>query len=432
MGGKAILLVTIGFGFILSYISYNISGMSTRAVSNMSHYASATESHNLALNGINVGLAKLYQDTSWTGTIRQEFTGRDHLIGAFSVTMADLGGDVARMRSISEYPVPGGDTFNDTIEVFFDTEKFNGFELLTFMTNQGGNENFWITGDTVWGESHSNGRFHVNGKPVFMDKVTLSKGFDPAPGKGQNKAVFKNGYETGVAEIPLPPNFQELIDATNPVLGGTGRMYVNPEIWVTLTPGTAAPNDGMVYVRLSSGGPIADSLQFGVDVFNGALVGLGDVHVQGTLDGEITIGSLSDIIIEDNTIYDNRDYPNSDDILGLVSENDVIIADNTPNQSNVLIDGSIFCRTGSLDVENYNSGPVRGKLEVHGSIVQEDRGRVGSYAGGSLQHGYYKRYHFDDRLASGSIRPPFYPGYWVTTYAITNWWENVRIPDYRY
>ena len=432
MGGKAILLVTIGFGFILSYISFNIAGMSTRAVTNMSEYTASTESHNLAVTGAHVGLAKFYQDTAWFGTMTQDFKGVDNdlgnLLGSFTVSNTDLGGGRARLRSVSSYPEYGGGVLHDTVEVFFDTEKYNGFELYAWMSNFEGNL-FWVTGDTIWGRSHSNGNFHINGSPVFMDKATTAKRFDPKPGTGQNQAVYKNGYEMGVASINFPPNFAELVNAAN---SGFGKYYDLPNIYLSLTAGTASPNDGMVYVRSSSGGPIIDSAQIGVGGFNGAIVGTGDVHVQGVLDGQLTIGSLDDIMVENDVTYQNRNYSSSDDLLGLVAEHNVIIRDNAANNSNCEIDGSIFCRDGSLLAENLTGRPLSGDLKITGSIVMDERGEVGKYAGSTLKRGFYKKFYYDQRLADGSIRPPFYPGYWVTRYSIANWWENVRIPDYRY
>ncbi len=438
MGGKAILIVTIGFGFILSYLGLNISGMSTRAIENMSNYTTTTESHNLALTGANVGLAKVYLDTSWVGTISQDFsggegggeeegeTGSGNLVGSFSVTMAKLGGGMSRLRSISSYPHSPSVTLHDTIEVFFTDKKENSFTLLAWMTNFEGNV-FWITGDTVWGRVHSNGNLHVNGKPVFYEKVTTSKMMDPKPGKGANKAVFKDGYETGVATIDLPEDLAELIAAA----AAGGRTYAG-NIWVDLNPGTTANNDGYALVRSSSGGPIIDSVSIYGGGFNGALLSTGQVTVKGTMDGQISVASLSDVRIDNDVLLADRDFDASDDVIGLIAEDNVIVNNNTANQTNCVIDASIFARDGSFKVESHDTGPTRGNLYVQGSIIQDERGAVGTYAGSVLTHGYYKRYRYDQRLEDPNFRPPFYPGYWVKTYAITNWWESVRIPKYNY
>jgi len=437
MGGKAILMVTIGFGFILGYISLNISGMATRAVGNMSWYAATTESHNVATIGANVGLAKFYEDTSWFGTITQNFDygggggegggeGRSgHLSGSFTASMENLGSNTARLRSVSTYALNAYETLHDTVEVFFDTRNENSFTLFAWMTNFEGNV-FWITGDTVWGRVHSNGALHMNGKPVFYEKVTTSKGIDPKPGVGANKAVFKDGYETGVATIDYPDDLSQIQWAAN----NGGRFY-NGNIWVVLSPGTGANNDGVAYIRTSQLGPNIDTVFLNDPGFNGVILGDSRVNIFGTLDGVTTISSLQDIYIQDNVIYENRNYSTSDDLLGIVAEDFIVVADNTANRTDCEIDGSIFSRDQSFKAENYNAGSPRGILKINGSIVQDERGAVGTFAGGVLKTGYSKRYRYDPRLADPNFRPPFYPGFWVNTYAITNWWESVRIPEFR-
>jgi len=320
---------------------------------------------------------------------------------------------------VSEY-----ESISDTVEVFFNTQQENSFTLFAWMTNFEGNV-FWITADTVWGRVHSNGNLHMNGKPVFYEKVTTSKGIDPKPGVGTNKAVFKKGYETGVATINFPNDLSQIEWAAN----NGGRLY-NGNIWVILSGVTGANNDGVAYIRQSQNGPNIDTVQLNDPGFNGVILGDSRVDILGILDGELTVSSLQNIWIQDNVVYENRDYPNSDDLLGIVSEDFIYVANNTANQSNCEIDGSIFSRDQSFKAENYNTGSPRGILKINGSIVQDERGAVGTFQGNTLKTGYSKRYRYDTRLADPNVRPPFYPGFWVSTYAITNWWENVRIPKY--
>jgi hypothetical protein len=428
MGGKAILIVTIGAAFILGYIGLNISTMATRTVGNMSWYASTTESHNLATTGANVGLAKFYQDTSWFGSITQSFTPSESsatsLAGTFAVSNEDLGGGVARMRSVSSYPLSTGGALHDTVEVYFNTRKSNSFTLFAWMTNFEGNV-FWITADTVWGRVHSNGNLHMNGKPVFYEKVTTSKGIDPKPGVGSNKAVFKQGYETGIAEIQLPNDLSEIQNAAN----NGGRFYTG-DIWVVLSPGSSGNDDGVAYIRTSQLGPNIDTVFMNDGGFNGVIMGDSRVNVFGTLDGSLTVSSLEDIYIQDNVVYADRNYSSTDDILGLVADDFVVVADNTANRNNCEIDGSIFARDDSFRAENHNTGSPRGTLKVTGSIVQDERGAVGTFQGSMLKTGYSKRYYYDRRLADPNVRPPYYPGFWVRSYSIANWWESVRIPTY--
>jgi hypothetical protein len=424
MGGKAAIIMVVGLSFILGYISLNMGRMSRTAVGNMSSYNDATASHNLAAIGANVGLAKFYADTTWFGSVTQTLSG-SVLKGSFTTSMTDLNATTLRLRSVSNYPLSGGKTLHDTVEVFFDKQRKNSFSVLAWMTEFEGNV-FWITGDTVWGRVHSNGNLHINGVPTFMEKVTTGKHFDPKPGVGTNKAVFKQGYETGIAKIDFPNDLSEVIGAA----AAGGKTYAN-EIWISLSPGTTANNDGKAYVRLSPSGPIVDSINVTDPFFNGVIYGLNRVHVQGTLDGKMTIASIKDIIVENDILYEKHpSSPSCDDLLGLVSEKNVVVAENTANNSSCEIHASIFSRTGSFTAEEYNSRPISGELRVYGSIVQHTRGAVGTFSGSKLKTGFSKRYRYDARLSDPAFRPPYYPGFYLKTYAIRNWWESYRIVDF--
>jgi hypothetical protein len=297
------------------------------------------------------------------------------------------------------------------------------------MTDFEGNV-FWITADTVWGRVHSNGNLHINGSPVFMQKATTAKGFDPPKvGSGTNKAIFKNGYETGVAEITFPTDLSELTAAS---VGG-GRRYTT-DIFVTLAPGTGANGDGKAYIRNGNlaTSPLIDSISLSDPGFNGVILGTQKVNVQGTLDGKLTISSGANMYIHNDVLYErNPRVTTSDDLLGLVSETNIIVKNNAANNSNCEIHGSIFTRTGSFTAEDYNSRPVSGEMRVLGSIVQETRGAIGQFSGSTITSGFSKRYRYDERLSDPTFRPPFYPGYYVSTFAITNWWESYRVMEFQ-
>jgi hypothetical protein len=270
-----------------------------------------------------------------------------------------------------------------------------------------------------------------------MEKVTTTKNFNKKPGTSPNNAIFKKGYETGVASIDFPNDLNEINTAASSVVPPWGKKY-NTDIWVTLLPGTGSNNDGKAVIRNSSftSGTTNDTVSLSNPLFNGVLASTSVIHVKGTLDGRLTIASLSnDIIVEDNVVYErNPRSTTSDDLLGLVAESDVRVADNTANNSDCAIQGCIFTRSGSFTADNYNktvsgNGVLFGELQVLGSIVQNTRGPVGTISGSTLVTGFSKRYRYDDRLADVTYRPPFFPGYYVKTYAITNWWESYRVPN---
>jgi len=421
MGGKAAIILVIGFSFILSYISLNLSKSATSTVDNMARYNQTTVSHNIAVAGANVGLAQLYADTTWRGPITQPAGAA--FPGDYTVQASNFAGDQILVQSISRYQIPGYKTFRDTVEVYLGRNKKNSFTLYAWMTQTEGNV-FWITGDTVWGRVHSNGNFNMSGQPVFMEKVTTAKGFTPKPGEGGNNAIFKQGYETGIASIDFPSDLSELVAAA----GAGGRNYLLPDVWVTLNPGTSANNDGKAYVRASKTGSIIDSISLSDPSFNGLILGAGNVHVEGTVDGKLTVSSLSQVTIENDLLYEKDPRSTtSDDVLGLVCETNIVVADNAANNSNCVVQASVFTRTGSFGAEHYNTRPVSGELHLLGSMVQDRRGAVGTFAGSTIKSGFSKRYRYDTRLSDPNFRPPFYPGFYSKTLAIKNWWESYRI-----
>jgi len=68
MGGKAILLVVIGFSMIFSVVNFNSSNTTTRAVENLTEYYSKTTLHNIAASGANMAANKIFIDPDWTGS----------------------------------------------------------------------------------------------------------------------------------------------------------------------------------------------------------------------------------------------------------------------------------------------------------------------------------------------------------------------------
>jgi hypothetical protein len=381
MGGKAALILILGFSSLMAYVIMNLSSAGTRSVDNMSAYTAMTASHNLALAGANVGLARLYRDTTWgssgTSTISQSFTGYP-FSGSFSAT-ASLIPEGKMLRSVSAFP-SGGTTYRDTVEVILASSSNNSFSLFAWMTNLE-NGVFWITGDSVWGRVHSNDNLTVSGSPVFMQKVTTAKGFIPPLGKTQkiggqnytNKAIFINPPqpETGVERIDFPTDMSGIASAAS---SPGGRKYTT-DIWVTLDGKSSAPGDGVAYIRKTQSGPIADSINLADPAFNGVIMGTGIVNVQGTLDGHLTIASYStpsatgnNIVVQGDILYQHDPrYGTSSDMLGLVANNNVIVADNVPGSAGRTIDASIFARTGSFTAQNYDTRPINGELRVLGS-----------------------------------------------------------------
>ncbi len=424
MAGRAQLILVIGLGLILGGVSLNMNRWSKSAGHNSAYYFEALTSHNLAIAGAQVGISKALTDSAWYGS--NDYT--ENTSGGMYTIVRDPAEPLV-VRSISTYN-GFNEVLHDTIEVYLAEPTFTSFTLFSWMTNSEGPCQ-WVSGDSVYGKLHSNGSIAINGAPVFMDKVTTVHKINPPPGKGVDQAIFSKGYESGVDSIYFPNDLQAVYNVAN---DPGGKFYNVPSLWVTLDGGNPAIHgDGMAIIRTSKSGPALDTVHVTGGGFTGIIMGNDSVHVQGSLDGQLTISSnMGSIYIEDNLLYeqDPRVVTTSKDLLGLVAEQSVIITDNPANQTDCVIQGTIFARSGSLTVENFSNGVLRGRLSIYGSIVQDVRGAVGTNFGGALNSGYFKSYAYDTRLYDPNFRPPTYPGYVPASSPVIGWWESMRLPDF--
>jgi hypothetical protein len=450
MVGRGSLIMVFGFAFIFGYLNLKILNISSKSVMHVVGYNESALSRNVANAGANLGLAMLAKNFNRRGVLKQQtFTSGSFDRCAVSITMDSIHTNpiapYLRLRSVAfcttfarigNSPV----VLTDTVEVRFDCTTRKSFSSLGWMTVQEGNV-FFITGDTLWGKAHTNSNIHVNGSPVFMGKVTCSGGFDPKVSTKKkpstNSAIFKQGYEEGVPEKPFPNDLSEVIASAGNLVNTRDK-----ELWVELKPGTSLSDDGYAVIRTGSfTGTRVDSIplsDFGNNVIYSSL----NVHVKGTLDGRLSIGSGSDVKIEGNVVYEKPPNPNlpltdpvnaTKDMLGLIANNNVQIS--ASYHGDINIHASIFTRTGSFEVENVQGRDVEGRIRLIGSIAQHDRGAVGQFSGNELNKGYHKSYRYDTRMDDPlhpndpSSHPPAFPGF-VTPgpLRVTNWWESTRLP----
>lgn len=164
--------------------------------------------------------------------------------------------------------------------------------------------------------------------------------------------------------------------------------------------------------------------------FKGVIYVSGKVAISGILNGKVTLAASNNIIIADDMIYAvNPGTGTCNDILGLFSGNDVVIADNTINSpvkpkssanyytyddtKDEFVQGVVLA-LDIFTVEDYDQGSTnaepcesttwgRGCLYLTGGIIQDTRGAVGTTAG----TGYVKRYSYD--VCAFTDPPPYYP-----------------------
>jgi hypothetical protein len=173
----------------------------------------------------------------------------------------------------------------------------------------------------------------------------------------------------------------------------------------------------------------------------------GDVLVQGTLKGQVTIGASSNIIATGSVLYHDKSVGATSyqggDLLGLIANGFVQVyhpicssscgSSGTNNEFttagaktlfgqawpprslvNPEINAAIFAVNDSFVVQNWGAGDTNlvgtggspGTLSVFGTIAQENRGAVGTGTAATPSTGYLKRYNYDSRLRY--LEPPYF------------------------
>jgi hypothetical protein len=384
MFGKGSLLVV--FGFILAFSIYqNKMGQAVRASSdNFNQYYTSTMIHESAISGLNIGVNKVWDQEISSDSFNVVLNGCTTYVSIYPI-----GSDTLRVKAKSwgyayedEYYANNNDFMKIEDSILANFSYNMAISKYFWFTN---NENgvYWITGDSVWGPIHTNSVLNTNGEPVFYGKVTAYRGIAPNPARrhGANRAHFYGGWEVGI-HVDIPTDLSPLIDAAND--GNDGApvnekcIYNQPTTFEFLSNGTAirqvgtSPQDTVTITDIAPTGVIYSNK---------------DIRVKGVFNGQVTMFSEDDIWIDDDLVYADNPLTNgdSDDLLGLVSRDNVIITDNGPNNSDINLQACIMAMNGSFTAQNYSGRPVSGKINFTGSIVQNIpiSGHCGWFPGGN-------------------------------------------------
>jgi len=172
MGGRAILIVVLGFSFIFLIMEKNIGSATTRTVGNMADYNANITAHNIAVSGANIAANQIYLDETW----KNGYNNISYQDGKINVTVdvLDAFKQIIRINSAGTFR-----GITDTVQVTLQPSKFSKF---AYYSESEGGIIWWTTGDTVWGPLHSQDIMNMNGSPVFMGKVTTKEALNLANG----------------------------------------------------------------------------------------------------------------------------------------------------------------------------------------------------------------------------------------------------------
>ncbi len=332
--------------------------------------------------------------------------------GTYSVTIDPDDNNVSTY--LKAYTITSTGTvagINRTVSVYVGMTNFGCY---AYLSHDEGNGTIWFTtGDVLEGPVHSNDQFAIRGSPVFMGKLTSAAS---SINQGQGYAPdFQKGYQLGVPPVVFPTE-QELINnyyASNnnqaPQLIIDARFSKDAEVVFN--------SDGTITYSVwhySHGNKIWDVAATTVQLstLNGMIYVKGDVETRGWMNGQVTMIATKEIYITDDIMYADSNSngtlaPGSTNLLGLISLDDIIVTDSTPNRTDCRINAAMLALDDEFTVEHYSSGNPRGQLTIWGALAEVMRGPVGTFGNASIVTGYNKDYHYDQRFTT--TPPPYFP-----------------------
>ena len=403
--GKLSLFLVLGFSVLYMILGSNSSKLSTKTVENMAEYNANTIAHNIAVSGTNLACNQIFQNGAWDAGYKEVNFEK----GSFSaeIEVLDVWRNIRQLRTIANYGGENGAT--KTIEVIFQPSSFSKFAYLSISdpTNL-----YWANSDTIWGPFHSQGNINAAKHPVFKGKATTNGTVKYLTSEAEDAPFFLGGFESGVS-LTFPPSG---LDNIKSLAIDDGHLFTGKDtVYLTFA------GDSIKYRFKNTDKPttvLAKSLApNGIIYAENAIL-----RLQGVVEGRYTVACngtspKGNVYLDDNITYKNdpRTNPDSKDMLGIVSKNNVKITENTANKSSINIDASIYCEKGGFGAGWPSFTAPNGKINLYGGIQNYSRVQIGVLNG----NGFSRNYKYDERLMIAS--PPGYPG--TGQLEIVSWFE---------
>ncbi len=364
---------------------------------------------------------------------------------------------------------------NGDFTVRVQKDNFAKYALFTNSQTLPNGTNVWFTNRTNFaGPLHTNGRYNIAFNPsgVFDGDVTQTDSLTRFHNNGSSinlnddnngtidVPTFNSTFTRGVTAITLSSSVAQT-DMANQASGNTtistNGIYV-PNDGTNTTGGIYIRGDSTVSLSVSSGNPVYTIVQGGTTktitvnktantttvvtggtptTYNGIPDGVDNlgtlIYAQGNItslggtiqqDTELTISASSDVVIQNNLVYENYaaasgtpgtvgytppDATGTNNLLGIVSwGGNVRIGTSAPNDVN--IHASILARNGYFQVDNYDSGGPRGTATVLGGVISNYYGAFGTFnsSTGAAVSGYGRNFVYDTRMEDHEA-PPYFP-----------------------
>lgn len=482
MGGKAALLLVLGFSMIFLVLGHNFGNLSSRAIENMSNYYEESIAYNIAVTGANMAASQVFMDKTWeegyadvkfdNGTLNVYVSNpQPSMTPVQTKGKKGKGGSSNPNKTVICHIPPGNPAAAHTIEVgnaavpahlnhgdyvgpcsgevvdsamvvIISEGTYQGItktvqvELRPSHFSKFGNYYSSITaypatGDTFNGPFHTNGLLTTYGQPVFNGKVTSKNGLSKkgAPPKPE----FNGGFESGI-DIPLEFDTSGMRVSASKIFADTlnkgkdidVRLVFNADGTVTHS---FSINDG----KNKWTTPVTEKL---TDLAPNGLIYIekGNAFVSGVVKGEATVvatkqgkSGRGEVYFEDNLTYatDPRKNPNSKDVLGIVAESDIRIQynANTNSGKNIETWASMFAMNGTIGPEDYFFNKYYynhlAQWNILGGLIADGTRQTAVYSGSKPVRGLKFVHSYDSRFLT--YVPPFFPH--TKSFEVVSWYE---------
>ncbi len=437
--GRGLFIIVLGMSLIVSLARINLSQTRQRAGERVDAQWEQANASNNAVGIAKIAVARLQDGTDATATDPTNYptitmpNGGTATIVSIQTNGVAPGLPTAWRRVLAR----GSQTNAQDVNVVVDMGTRSFSEYFLFVDNWSAGD-YLITGDSLWGPIHSNGKMYLWGSPFFQGRVsTGASGFGYI---GNNAASatpdFRAGTPTFNTNIPFPSSLNIDQTITTAQAGGkcfnynaiTGVADASTTTWLKFnTNGTVAYKSGSTAWQNTSLSTLAP---------NGIIASYGPIKVEGTIPSgaQVSVVSNGEIrIVNDLKYTDNpRTNPSATNVLGLIAKGNVTVADTATTRdgisggpsSGLQVDASVFT-LGSFAYENYQTIPFAGNIQVLGGVVQKNRGINGIFdpSTGTITHGFQERHRYDERFNGGTFAPPGFPV--QPGLVVKNWYQTI-------
>lgn len=467
MGGRAAMLLVLGFSVIFLTIGFNFNSLTNRSVENAMDYFNETQAYNLAVSGANLAANQIFLDKSWSqgyqnqafggGTINvyvgNNYTSSGSISTSGKTVICHIppgNPDKAHTLSVGNSAVAAhlahgdylgectADHYSDDIATIYSEGTFNGVTKVIvvklkpstfakFGNYYSSMSAYPATGDTFSGPFHVNSTLTTYGQPVFLGKVTCKGGLNKQG--SPKKPIFNGGIQEGI-DNPQEVDFSNaqtnsdyVFKATSSSKGIDVRLYFN--------------SDGTVTYSTRQQGSSTWSAETTKSIASLALNGIlyadkGNFFIKGTLDGKVTLyaakngkSGYGNIYFEDNLVYKTEPKASnnftSDDILGLVAEENIRIQYNTNTVGkDIYTHASMFALNGNVGPEDgLVTQSALKRWKILGGISAKNTRVTATYSGSNPVKGLKFVHTFDERFYT--TEPPLFPH--TKNFEVVSWYE---------